>query len=100
VHVSLLARAYARFAEDAASEADGYRKLNPSGYVSTQLEFAERCAHQLEPRLGVACAVESVEQREFPEPRVRVNTDPLDPIDLGWDESAAWDELAAYYRDA
>jgi nucleoside-diphosphate-sugar epimerase len=99
VHVSLLARAYVRFVEDAVADG-GFRKLNPSGYVSTQLEFAERIARELEPRLGVPCPVVAPEQTEFPEPRVRVNTDPLDGGELGWDEDAAWDELAAYYRTA
>jgi nucleoside-diphosphate-sugar epimerase len=99
-HVSLLALAYVRFVEEIAAADGGYRRLGPSGYVSSQGEFAQRFARELEGRLGVACALELAEQTEFPEPRVRVNTDPLDPAALGWDESAAWDELAAHYREA
>jgi UDP-glucose 4-epimerase len=57
-------------------------------------------AHELEPRLGVPCALELAEQTEFTEPRVRVNTDPLDAEALGWDEAGAWDKLAVYYREA
>lgn len=34
-----------------------------------------------------ACPLELLEQTEFPEPRVRMNTDPLDPGDLGWGEA-------------
>jgi UDP-glucose 4-epimerase len=103
VHVSLLALAYARFVEDVASSrslTNGYRHLAPSGYVETQGEFSQRCARELEGRLGVACRVELVEQVDFPEPRERVNTDRLDPAELGWDEGRAWDELAQYYFDA
>jgi nucleoside-diphosphate-sugar epimerase len=94
IHVSILALAYARFV---AEPALAHRQLNPSGYVSTQGEFAERVARELSPRLGRECSVELAEQTEFPDPRVRTNTDPLDPVALGWDESRAWDELAAYY---
>jgi UDP-glucose 4-epimerase len=103
VHVTLLALAYARFVENVASSrarSGGFQHLGPSGYVETQGEFSERCARELEARLGVACPVELVEQVDFPEPRERVNTDPLDPAELGWDEARAWDELAAYYLDA
>lgn len=97
VHVSLLARAYVRFVTEAPAD---YRRVNPSGYVSTQGEFAKRFARELAGRLGAECRLELLEQTEFPEPRVRVNTDPLDPVALGWDEAQAWDDLAAYYREA
>ena len=54
-------------------------KLNPSGYVETQGEFAHRVAREVaQPDGGLACALEMEQQREFPEPRVRVNTDLLD----------------------
>lgn len=96
IHVSLLARAYVRFVEEAGTP---YRRLRPSGYVSTQGEFAARLARELSPRLGVDCPLELAQQTSFPEPRVRVNTDPLDPAELGWDEGRAWDDLAAYYRE-
>ena len=100
VHVSLLARAYVRFVEETTASGEGYRRLNPSGYVSTQGEFAKRCAQELSSRIGAECPLELVEQTEFPEPLVRVNIDPLDPVGLAWDEGGAWDELAAYYREA
>jgi hypothetical protein len=41
--------------------------------------------------------VELKKQTAFPEPRVRINTDVLNADALGWDESAAWDDLADYY---
>jgi UDP-glucose 4-epimerase len=95
IHVSLLAKAYARFAT--AVPATGWTRLNPSGYVESQGAFTLRLAREMRPRLGLECSVELEKQVDFPEPRVRINTDLLDTADLGWDESAAWDEMARYY---
>ncbi len=97
VHVSLLARAYARFA--AALPEAGFVKTNPSGYIESQGAFTLRLAAEMRPRLDRPCAVELKVQTEFPEPRVRVNTDPPDAAALGFDEAAAWDELARSYRE-
>jgi hypothetical protein len=33
----------------------------------------------------------------FDEPMERTNIDPVDGQELGWSESAAWDEFAEYY---
>jgi nucleoside-diphosphate-sugar epimerase len=96
IHVSLLALAYVDFAQRVADSRTPLR-LGPSGYVESQGRFAERVAAALEPRLGVPCPLEQHEQSEFAEPRVRVNTHPLDARRLGWDEAKAWDALAAYY---
>jgi nucleoside-diphosphate-sugar epimerase len=98
IHVSLLAKAYARFAAEVP--ASGFVRTNPSGYAESQGAFTLRLAAEMRPRLGLPCAVELKQQTEFPEPRVRVNTDIPDARALGWDESAAWDEMAAYYREA
>ncbi len=97
VHVSLLARAYVRFVEEPAAD---FRRFNPSGYVGTQGEFAERVAGELSGRIGLECRLELAEQTVFPEPATRWNTDPLDAAELGWDEARAWDDLAVYYREA
>lgn len=97
VHVSLLARAYARFAAGLPAE-PGFVRLNPSGYVESQGAFTLRLAAEMRGRLGLPCAVELKRQVEFPEPRVRVNTDVLEADALSWDEAAAWDELAEWYR--
>ena len=98
IHVSLLAKAYAQFASRMA-DAPHSMKLNPSGYVESQGAFALRFAREMQPRLGVPCNVELKNQTQFTEPRVRINTDLLDANSLGWGESAAWDELAEYYRE-
>jgi nucleoside-diphosphate-sugar epimerase len=98
IHVSLLARAYVRFAEGLSAD-PGFARLNPSGYVESQGAFTLRVAESMRPRLGLPCLVELKRQVDFPEPRVRINTDPFDAQALGWDEGAAWDEMARFYRD-
>jgi UDP-glucose 4-epimerase len=96
IHVSLLAKAYAQFVQELP--ASGFTRINPSGYAETQGSFTLRLAREMGPRLGLPCLVELKKQLDFAEPRIRINTDPLDADALGWDESAAWDELAHYYR--
>lgn len=98
IHVSLLARAYARFVEQLATSGARSLKLNPSGYVESQGEFAHRVAREVRVRTGLPCRLELLRQADFPEPRIRVNTDALDPAELGWNEPLAWDDLASYYR--
>jgi UDP-glucose 4-epimerase len=96
IHVSLLAKAYAQFVQELP--ASGLTRIHPSGYAETQGSFTLRLAREMGPRLGLPCLVELKKQLDFAEPRIRINTDPLDADALGWDESAAWDELAHYYR--
>jgi UDP-glucose 4-epimerase len=97
IHVSLLAKAYRHFAES-LKERHRFVRLNPSGYPESQGAFTERFAKEMRSRLKLACAVSFEEQRDFPEPKVRINTDLLNPEELGWMENEAWDELASYYR--
>ncbi|HKI16303.1 MAG TPA: NAD(P)-dependent oxidoreductase [Isosphaeraceae bacterium] len=96
IHVSLLAKAYVQFVQELP--ASGFTRINPSGYAESQGSFTLRLAREMGPRLGLPCPVELKKQVDFPEPRIRINTDPSDADALGWDESAAWDELAHYYR--
>jgi UDP-glucose 4-epimerase len=97
IHVSLLAKAYARFAHSLAAT-PGFTKINPSGYAESQGAFTVRLAQEMRPRFNLPCPVELKKQTDFPEPRVRINTDIPDAEALGWSESAAWDGLAAYYQ--
>jgi hypothetical protein len=76
----------------------GFSRVNPSGYAESQGAFTLRLAQEMRPRLGLPCSVELRKQVEFAEPRVRINTDPADIDVVGWDESAAWDEMAQYYK--
>jgi nucleoside-diphosphate-sugar epimerase len=98
IHVSLLARAYAAFAAELPAS-PGVTRMNPSGYAETQGAFTRRFAEAMTDRLGVGCPVDLATQTEFPEPRVRINTDVLDADVLGWEEGRAWDELARYYLE-
>jgi nucleoside-diphosphate-sugar epimerase len=96
IHVSLMARAYVQFAQNLP--ASGLVKINPAGYAESQGAFTLRFAQEMRQRLGLACAVELKKQTDFSEPRIRINTDIVDAAGLGWDEAAAWDELARYYQ--
>lgn len=98
IPVSLLAKAYARFAAQLSPE-PGFIKINPSGYVESQGAFTARFAKEMRHRLGLPCHFDLLNQTEFPEPKVRINTDRLNGEELSWDETAAWDELAEYYKD-
>ncbi len=97
IHVSLLAKAYAHFANQ-ISEQKSYIKLNPSGYPESQGAFTARFANEMRSRLQLPCEFSLTKQIEFLEPKVRLNTDLLDSNLLNWDEKLAWDELANYYE--
>ena len=99
IHVDLLAKAYAAFAERVPAH-KGITKLNPSFYVESQGAFAQRFASEMSSRLGVACPVTLLQQEEFSEPMVRINTDRIDGSNLGWSESSAWDAEAEFYKRA
>lgn len=99
IPVSLLAKAYAAFV-GGLPDAPGFTKLGPIGYAESQGTFTLRLAEEMRKRLGLPCEVDLLKQVDFPEPRVRINTDVVDADALGWDESAAWDGMAEYYRKA
>lgn len=96
IHVTLLARAYADFV-GTLPDTPGESRLAPSGWTESMGAFAQRFAEAMRPRLHVPCALRLATQTDWSEPRVRINTDVLDPQRLGWDESRAWDELAEDY---
>jgi len=98
IHVSLLAKTYASFAKATAGGSE-FARLNPSGYVETQGAFTYRFSQEIGRRLGIECKIDLVEQTDFSEPLVRINTEPVDGARFGWSEAQAWDELAAYYQE-
>jgi len=98
IHVSLLARAYVRFAEKLI-RSDKYQTMHPSGYCEPQGSFATRFATELSGRLALNCPLEFARQEDFPEPKVRINTDPVANLFPDWNEKKAWDELARYYKN-
>ena len=94
IHVSLLARSYARFI---TTMTDGVSQINPSGYIESQGAFALRFATEMRQRLNLKCELALKTQTDFSEPQIRINTDRPDTQALGWIEKTAWDELAEYY---
>jgi nucleoside-diphosphate-sugar epimerase len=99
IHVGLLAARYARFVDE-TTDAPLVRKANPSGYVETQGAFVERLAREAGPRLGIECRVKLMVQKDFPEPLVRVNTEPAARCEAAWSEPQAWDDYAHWMREA
>jgi len=97
IHVSLLAKLYARSLE-ALNNASGYMQWNPSGYCESQGEFTRRFSNEMEKRLSVPCKFTLAVQNDFPEPKTRINTQPVNKEGLGWREKDAWDQLASFYR--
>jgi nucleoside-diphosphate-sugar epimerase len=98
IHISLLAKAYARFVASLPAS-PGISRLHPSGYIESQGAFAQRVASEMRDRLSLPCGLEFRTQTIFTEPRVRINTDPLDAAELGWSEAAAWEALASFYDE-
>lgn len=99
IHVDLLALAYARLAQSVGTS-EHLSRLNPSGYVESQGAFAERFASAMRERLGYDCGLDLQVQTEFPEPVVRINTQPAAADFPAWNETSSWDRLADYYRPA
>lgn len=95
IHIDLLAACYAKFAGELPGVA-GASRCSPSGYAESQGAFTARLAEAMRDRLGLACEVSFANQTEFPEPRTRINTDT--PEIEGWNEDAAWDAFAEYYK--
>ena len=100
IHVDLLAAAYGNLVEQVTALKSGTVRLNPSGYVETQGEFAQRVAREIQKRLDWNCGLELSRQEDFSEPLRRVNTDPVAGLFPAWNESAAWDAFAEYYSSA
>jgi UDP-glucose 4-epimerase len=99
IHVSLLAQAYASFAR-ATAGGPGFRRANPSGYVESQGAFVQRFAAEMGPRLRLDAKVALMEQSDFSEPMVRINTEPATDANAGWSETKAWDDIASFYCQA
>lgn len=97
IHVDLLAKAYLRYAEQIVS-GRASAVFNPSGYIETQGVFAQRFAREMKSRIKLGCELNLVEQTEFSEPLVRVNSDHAALYVPDWCESLAWDQVAEAYK--
>lgn len=94
IHVDLLALDYVDFVETLSRN----NRRSPSGIVSDLGTFAQSVAAEMRSRLGWECAIELAQQTEFPEPRIRINTDSAKARHPDWDETAAWDAIADEWR--
>ncbi len=95
IHVSLLALGYRAFVEK-LKVTNTFCRYAPSGYVESQGDFVQRFAAAMRSRTGWECRYEILQQNSFPEPRIRVNEEPV--VCEGWSEDRAWDDLADYYQ--
>lgn len=99
IHVSLLALSYRRCCEMLPSTA-GASKVAPSGYIESQGAFALRVGREFGARLqGKPFEVGFADQRDFPEPLVRVNATLAAQAHPEWSESEAWDTATEYWRE-
>jgi nucleoside-diphosphate-sugar epimerase len=92
VPVGLLARVYA-----AAAEGRLGGHVAPSFYAGPVGDFFRRMAREVAPRAGWACGLELADSQSFEEPKIRTNTQPIDPNTYDWVESRFWDAYARYY---
>lgn len=107
IHVDLLAHAYARFARElhAAPARPGLaaRHLGPSGHVESVARFTARFAQALGPLLGVptrwsaAGVTPGCPQQGIRQPRIRCNAEPTARLHPEFDETRAFEQLAAWY---
>jgi nucleoside-diphosphate-sugar epimerase len=97
IHVDLLAAAYEKFSARVAAAGEPLLKFNPSGYVESQGEFAQRVVREVKLRTGWACELNLARQTDFSEPTVRTNTDPAVKFVSGWNEPKAWDSFVEFY---
>jgi UDP-glucose 4-epimerase len=97
IHIDLLTATYTTFAETVAATKEPLQKINPSGYVEKQGEFAQRVARETKSRHGWTCELKLGKQEDFSEPLKRTNTEPAAGAVPGWSESKAWDAFAEFY---
>ncbi len=98
IHVTLLAETYLYFVVKVFNSTDSFLSINPSGYIETQGDFANRFANEIGSRLKITTPLEFAEQNDFIEPPIRVNYTPAFLLVSDWNEKQAWDDLAEYYE--
>jgi UDP-glucose 4-epimerase len=97
IPIDLLTEVYLQFAQKIATTKESLLRINPSGYVEKQGEFAQRVARETKSRFGWTCELKLAKQEDFSEPMNRTNTEPATKFVPGWSESTAWDAFAQYY---
>ncbi len=99
IHIRLLAGYYAYYIDLFAAGNHTPVHFAPQGYIETQEAFSLRVAREMAGRINKECAVQFKKQTVFEEPLFRVNTDSVPFVREQFNETRAWDELAAYYLD-
>lgn len=97
IHVDLLAEVYGQFVNLVTTNS-GCLKINPSGYVEKQGEFAQRVAREVKSRTKWNCELKLAKQEDFSEPLNRVNTEPAAALVPKWSEALAWNSFVEFYR--
>jgi UDP-glucose 4-epimerase len=97
IHVDLLAASYGQFVSEVTSGKRRCAKINPSGYIESQGEFAQRAAREVRSRTGWACELNLARQQDFSEPLRRTNLSPATNQVANWNENAAWDAFVEFY---
>ncbi len=97
VPVDLLAKAYSYMVSNIYEDNFSY-KMNPSGYIESNLDFVKRFSLELSKRFNLPCEFHIEKQNSFDEPKVRYNTDNLFNIFKEYEEVVFWDNLALYYK--
>ena len=98
IPVDLLAKAYAQFLSQSFNNGET-SVTRPSYYIKTQGAFAHMFAEEMRKRFALPCELSLGNQTEFPEPKIRVNSSPLNSDEFNWSENLFWDELANYYTE-
>lgn len=99
IHISLLCEVYLYFINEMMKSKNSLLKINPSGYPESQGKFAMRFANEMRKRFALPCELKLQEQKEFPEPQIRINSEKASELIKDWNEDNAWDELAEYYKN-
>jgi len=94
IPIDLLAQSYRLFAEQLHASEENLH-LAPSGYATSQGNFAKKLAAELQQRWNIPCELNIKEQVSFNEPLKRINKDSL--THLEWSESDFYDSFAAYH---
>jgi len=100
IHADLLAAVYGPFAGRVAAMKSGCVKINPSGYVEKQGEFAQRVAREVRSRTGWQCGLELAKQEDFSEPLGRMNPQPATSLAPKWSEALAWDGFVDFFASS
>lgn len=98
IHVSLLASCFEKFCGEFINSNLMFYKINPSGYVESQEQFTKRFSEEISKRLKIKVAFKLPKQTDFSEPLIKINNNPATMYAKDWNEQAAWDELAEYYK--